>query len=162
MVDAEPHTPCCSSFETYGGSSNVFEHPRLNHAVDPCVVDIQRHLNEPGQPDWPTLGELERRCRLGRWGSICDGHRHKWMGHNKWTACAWTTCVNGICDCALKWRSRTGHWSLDLHVQERAGRRNCCNRTLIWSTRELFALGRQPCAQRIQHRWWNTQFLLEA
>ena len=30
MVDAEPHTPCCSSFETYGGSSNVFEKPRLN------------------------------------------------------------------------------------------------------------------------------------
>ena len=34
--------------------------------------------------------------------------------------------------------------------------------TLLWSTRELFALGRQPCAQGIQHRWWNTQFLLVA
>ena len=73
---------------------------RLNHAVDPCVVDIQRHLNEPGQPDWPTFGELERRCRLGWRGFCCNGHRHKWMGHNNWSA--WTACVNGIQDCALK------------------------------------------------------------
>ena len=31
----------------------------------------------------------------------------------------WATCVSGIDDCVLNWRSRTGHWSFDLHVQEK-------------------------------------------
>ena len=82
-------------------------------------------------------------CGVG--GLCCNGPRHKWMGHHNWTA--WTTCFKMIVACVLKWRSRTGHRSLNLHVHERAGRRNFCNRTLMCSTRELFALGRQPCAQ---------------
>ena len=66
-------TPCCSFFKTCCGTFNVFENPRLNHTVDTCVVDIRRHLNEPCQPDWPTYGELERRCRLGGGGSVATG-----------------------------------------------------------------------------------------
>ena len=122
------HTPNAVSFETYCGSSDVFENPRLNHAVDTCVVDIQQHLNEPGQPDWPTFGELERRCRLQRASSQIDGTPQ-------------LDCQRDCC--ILGWRSRTGHRSLNLHVHERAGPKHFCNRTLGVPT-------------MFQHRWRNT------
>ena len=48
VVNAGANTlSCCSSVQTCCGSSNVF-------------ADIQRHFNEPGEPDWPIFGEVER------------------------------------------------------------------------------------------------------
>ena len=62
VVHAEPHTPCCSSFETYCGSSNVFENPRLNHAVDTYVVDIgisTNLVNRTGPPPGNWNGDAD-------------------------------------------------------------------------------------------------------
>ena len=156
MVDAEPHTPCCSSFETYGGSSNVFENPRLNHAVDPCAADIQRHLNEPGQPDWPTLRELERRCRLEGGGPFATG-----IVTNGWDTTSGLPVPGPLCERDLRLRSEMAIEDWPLESRPACSRKGW-EKELLQQNLDLVALGRQPCAQRIQHRWWNTQFLLEA
>ena len=209
VVYAEPHTPCGSSFETHCGSSDVFENLLLNHAVDTCVVDIQRHLNEPGQLNWPTFGnwngdadwcgetatgivtngwdttirlptgllhsgvtiedwpqESQPACSRKGWAKAllqqntwCANHVPTQMAeHNSyWTA--WNTSFIGIVACILRWRSRTGHRSLNLHVQEKAGRRHFCRRTLDVVHSRTVHIG---LPTRFQHRWRDTQFMLGA